>query len=128
VIIPNRKIVGEILHNYGTIRLAALTVGVAYDTNVAEALSLIRDILKRNSRVLKDLPVGAGISALSDSAIDIAVSAWVAVADLGPAQAEIYLSILEEFRTRNIQMPFPQREVRILNGKEEEQPRRTVAA
>ena len=32
VVVPNRKIVGEILHNYGTIRQISLTVGVAYDT------------------------------------------------------------------------------------------------
>src|SRR5205814_866110 len=31
VIIPNRKIVGEILHNYGTIRQVDMNVGVAYD-------------------------------------------------------------------------------------------------
>src|SRR5205823_13523580 len=54
VIIPNRKIVGEILHNYGTIRQVDMNVGVGYDTNIPEALSVVRDILKRNPRVLKE--------------------------------------------------------------------------
>src|SRR4029077_20628158 len=31
IVIPNRKIAGEILHNYGTIRQLDVTVGVAYD-------------------------------------------------------------------------------------------------
>jgi small conductance mechanosensitive channel len=34
VIIPNRKIVGEVLHNYGTIRQLNLTVGVGYNSNL----------------------------------------------------------------------------------------------
>src|SRR5436190_12318756 len=38
VVIPNRKIVGEILHNYGTIRQLDLTVGVAYGANLGDAL------------------------------------------------------------------------------------------
>ena len=38
VVIPNRKIVGEILHNYGKIRQLDVTVGVAYDTELNQAL------------------------------------------------------------------------------------------
>jgi len=34
VVIPNRKIVGEILHNYGKIRQLSLSVGVAYETDI----------------------------------------------------------------------------------------------
>ena len=116
VIIPNRKIVGEILHNYGTIRQADMNVGVAYDTNIQEALAVVRDILKRNPRVLKEMTPGVGVSTLADSSINIAIRPWVAVPDYGAAQAEIYQALLDEFRARNIQLPFPQREIRILNG------------
>src|SRR5689334_20863020 len=40
VVIPNRKITGEILHNFGQIRQLDVTVGVAYDTDISAALSL----------------------------------------------------------------------------------------
>jgi len=52
VVIPNRKIVGEILHNFSNIRQLHLTVGVAYSTNLTQALGLIRDILAQNPGVL----------------------------------------------------------------------------
>src|SRR5215475_11180696 len=42
VVIPNRKIVGEILHNSGTMRRLDLTVGVSYETDLAAALALTR--------------------------------------------------------------------------------------
>src|SRR5436853_6054301 len=61
VVIPNRKIVGEILHNYGTIRQLDLVVGVSYATNITEAVTTVREILSRNPRVLKDLTPGVGV-------------------------------------------------------------------
>ncbi len=116
VVIPNRKIAGEILHNYGTIRQLDLSVGVSYDTNIPATLALVRDILSKNSRVLKELAPGIGVSALADSSINIAVKPWVAVTDYGPAGAEINLAIVEQFREQGISIPCPQREIRILNG------------
>src|SRR5205085_8113082 len=127
VIIPKRKIVGEILHNYGTIRQLDMTIGVSYDTNIPATLELVRGILKNNSRVLKQLTPGVGVAALSESTINISVRPWVAVPDYGAAQGEIYQAILEQFRAQKIELPFPQREIRIVNGTAEP-PSRTAAA
>src|ERR1700761_339544 len=52
VVVPNRKVVGEILQNFGRIRQAEVTVGIAYETDLRAALQVIRDIVKANSRVL----------------------------------------------------------------------------
>ena len=43
IVIPNRKIVGEILHNYGHIRQLDLSVSVAYGTNINNALIVVRE-------------------------------------------------------------------------------------
>lgn len=116
VVIPNRKIVGEILHNYGTVRQLNLSVGVAYGTNITEAIAMVNDILARNPRVLKNLEPVVGTSALGDSAVSISIQPWVSVPDYGPASAEINLAVLERFRAARIEIPFPQREVRLLNS------------
>jgi small conductance mechanosensitive channel len=116
VIIPNRKIVGEILHNYGHIRQLDLSVGVAYNTNISGALVIVRGVLTRNARVLKEPAPVVGVTMLADSSISVAIKPWTAVADYGPAQAEIYQAIVEQFRANKIQIPFPQREVRMLGG------------
>ena len=50
VVIPNKKIVGEILHNFGNIRQLHLAVTVAYSTNLTEALALVRSILSSKIR------------------------------------------------------------------------------
>jgi small conductance mechanosensitive channel len=116
VVIPNRKIVGEILHNYGKMRQLDLAIGVAYGTNLREMFAIVRDVLNQNPRVLKDPVAAHGISFLGDSAITIGIRPWVAVTDFGPAQAELYEAILERFRTSHIEVPFPQREIRLLNS------------
>jgi len=115
VVIPNRKIIGEVLHNYGTVRQLDLVVGVAYDSNLTETIALVRDILSQHPRVLKDPAPVVGVSMLADSSINLAVKPWTTVADYGPAVAELYQVIVERFRERNITMPFPQHEVRLLN-------------
>jgi small conductance mechanosensitive channel len=114
IVIPNRKVVGEILHNFGTIRQLDLRVGVSYGTDLTKALAIVRDLLAQNPRVLKDPSPLVGISALGDSAITIAIQPWVAALDYGPTQAELNLAVIERFRTTQIEIPFPQREVRLL--------------
>jgi len=114
VVIPNRKIVGEIMHNCGVIRQLNLSVGIAYNSNVELALATIHEILSTNPRVLKDPKPVVGIEALANFAITIGISPWVAVPDYGPAQLEIYEAILAQFRARKIEIPYPQHEVRLL--------------
>jgi len=116
VVIPNRKIVGEILHNYGKIRQLDVMVGVAYDTDLNKALSTINEVLQNNPRMLKDPVPFVAVSTLAPSSINIAVKPWVNVQDYGPAGAELKKTIVETFRSRKIVMPVPQHEVRLLGS------------
>jgi len=116
VVIPNRKIIGDILHNYGNLRQLDLSVGVAYGTNLNDATAIVRRVLSANSRVLKEPAPVVGVTLLADSSINIAIRPWVKVDDFIPAQVEINQAIAEQLRAANISIPFPQREVRLLNN------------
>ena len=115
IVIPNRKIVGEILHNYGTLRQLDVVVGVAYNTDLNLALSAVNTVLQGNPRILQDPAPVVRVSMLADSSINIVVKPWVNVPDFGSAGGEVNKAIVEEFRTRGVSIPFPQREVRLLN-------------
>jgi small conductance mechanosensitive channel len=115
VVIPNRKIIGDILHNYGGIRQLDLSVGVAYGTDLNNATAIVRSVLAASSRVLKEPAPIVGVTMLADSSINIAVKPWVKVDDFVFAQAEINQALAEQLRAANISIPFPQREVRMLN-------------
>jgi small conductance mechanosensitive channel len=114
IIVPNRKIVGEILHNYGRIRQAEITIGVAYDTDLAVVLGAIGGLVRANARVLSDPAPVIQVIALADSAVQIAVKPWVAVADYGAVAGELNLTLLEALRHQGIGIPYPQMEVRLI--------------
>ncbi len=114
VVVPNRKIVGEILHNYGHIRQLDLRAQVAYDSDHNQALATVLEVLQANPRVLADPAPLVQITTLADSGVVIAIKPWVSVVDNPQAVGEINQAVLEAFRTRGIRMPFPQREVRLL--------------
>jgi small conductance mechanosensitive channel len=116
VVVPNRKIVGEVLHNYGRIRQLNVLVGVSYATDMNVALSAIDEILSANPRVLRDPAPRVAVTRLADSSIVISVNPWVNVPDYVAAVGEINQAILESFRARNVVIPFPQREVRMIGN------------
>jgi small conductance mechanosensitive channel len=115
IVIPNRKIVGEILHNYGRIRQLDLSVGVAYGTDLGAACGAIHAVLQANPMVLQDPKPVVAVAALADSAINIAVKPWTGVHERVDAEGAINRAIVESFRQRGIAIPFPQREVRLLS-------------
>ena len=116
VIIPNRKVVGEILHNYGNVRQLEVVARVAYDTDLNKALSAIHEVLQANPRVLKDPAPVIQVILLADSSVDIGIKPWVNVPDYVAAEGEINKAVLKIFRGRNIVIPFPQLEVRTLGS------------
>ena len=114
VVIPNRKILGEILHNYGSVRQLGIVVRVAYDTDLNHALGVVDETVRSNPRVLREPAPVIAVSVLADSSVNIAVKPWTAVADYIVAQGEINKAIVEAFRGRSIVIPFPQREVHVV--------------
>lgn len=116
VVIPNRKIVGEILHNCGRIRQLGIVTRVAYGADVDAALAVIGEILRANPRVLRDPEPVVGVVQLGESGVAISVAPWVQVPDYDAAISEINKAILQIFAGRQIVIPVPQYEIRMLES------------
>lgn len=114
VVVPNRKIVGEILHNYGGLRQLDVQVSASYSSDLAALVAVIRQVLESNPRVLRDPAPLIGPVAFGETAIAIAIKPWVSVQDQVPATGEIYAAVHDAFRARGVAAPVPQREVRLL--------------
>lgn len=119
VIIPNRKIVGEILHNFGTIRQVHLTIPLSHQANLDEALTQISGILDRHPLVLKDPAPSIGVTSLGESSLAIAVEPWTGVANYGLVQGELNKLILERFREHGIQLPSSSLTVHLVNDRDQ---------
>ncbi len=116
VLVPNRKIVGEIIYNYTGERRVTLTVQVGYNEDLDRALRTVRDVLTENPRVLRDPPPDVGITRLADSGIQITLRPWCKADDFWRVHYEVYRALLDRFRQQGIEIPFPQREVRLLQA------------
>jgi len=116
IVVPNRKIVGEVLHNYGRIRQIEVSVAVAYEADLKLALATVDELVRGNPRVLAEPVPLIQISSLKAAAVHIAAKPWVAVNDYGVVEGELNLSIVDAIRQRCIEMPSPQCDVRLVGA------------
>ena len=116
VVVPNRKIVGEILHNYGQIRQLNMTVSIGHANELERALKAIESAVAENPHALKDPAPAIGVSTLGSGTIVIAVGPWVKVADFPGSGGEINRAIVEKFAAAGIQYPAPPLELRMVGG------------
>ena len=114
VVVPNRKIVGEIVHNYGTMRMLTLAVRVPHNVDLNAAFQAASQVAAQNARVLKSPAPSVGIDSMDDNGIKLALWAWVHVTDVFSAEPDLYQSLVEAFRARGIGSPAASHQVRLL--------------
>jgi len=116
VVVPNRKIVGEILHNYGTIRQLQLSVPVATSTDLDRALGAVRETLAGVATVLREPAPLIGVRAVRDPGLTIGIAAWTRVDDHPTAEADVYRAVVERFRAAGIALARPERQVHLVTA------------
>jgi small conductance mechanosensitive channel len=114
IIIPNRKIVGEILHNFGNTRQIHLAVMVPHGSDLAAVLAMVREVVVANPRVLTDPDPVVGVAQLELAGVRVGVNPWVRVPDVVAAEAELYRALADRFAASGIKVPLPKQEVRVL--------------
>lgn len=119
-LVPNEVLVSSVVENksYTDTKVrVALPVQVAYGTDLEKAMAIMVDATTRQPRVLPEPPVKAFVVAFADSGINMELGFWVADPHEGTLQlrSDINLAIWQAFQAAGIEIPFPQREVRLLN-------------
>lgn len=118
-IVPNEMLIGTVVQNQtysdNSLRLST-TVGVAYDSDLELAMHLMVESARRQPRVLPDPPPRVLLTQFADSSINLELGFWVADPENGKMNvvSDINLAIWQAFREHGVQIPFPQREVRLL--------------
>ena len=113
ITIPNKHIVGEILHNSKHDSLLELKVGISYNHNPIEVTKLLEKTVMSLGIVGENRKLQAGIDDFSDSAITIAIRLWTPTVNLYATKYKAYAAIYTALDEANITIPFPQRDVHI---------------
>ena len=114
ITIPNKHIVGEIIHNSQADTVLELTVGVAYDSDIDIAISAVRTAVSRIEGLSTDRVSQIGIARFGDSAIEIEARVWVQTRKFHEARLEANYVISGALDKAGIGIPFPQRVVRLV--------------
>ncbi len=121
VIIPNEYLVSNIVRNesFTDSRLRVVVpVQVAYGTDLEQAMRLMTEAAQAQPRVLAEPVPQALLTLFADSGINLELGFWIAdpQAGIGSVRSAINLSIWRSFHEHGIEIPFPQREIRLLGG------------
>lgn len=125
IMVPNERFITTAFVNWthhNKKQRYSINFDVAYDTDLEPMFEIIRDIVASHPRVLSgdDLPIAerpdAEIHKFADSGITILVEFWMEGIDDGDNRvgADLLMMIWTALRENGIQIPFPQREVRLL--------------
>jgi small-conductance mechanosensitive channel len=120
-IIPNETLITQSVTNHSyTDRkvLLRIPVGVGYGSDVDRVFELLLAAAGRQPRVLADPAPAAWIAALGDNGIEMELGVWIADPDQGQLglRGAILKDVLEAFRAEGIEIPFPQRDVRLVGA------------
>ena len=119
ITIPNKHIVGEILHNSEEWRIVEEVVGISYDSNPEEAIRITKKTLEDVEEVFKEPVPQVGIQKFGDSSIDIGYRYWVRSKRYFATLYKVNRAIYKNFTEGNVQIPFPQRDVHIVSRTED---------
>jgi small-conductance mechanosensitive channel len=93
-----------------------ITLGVAYGSPLRKVHEILSDVLARHGLVLKVPPPQVYLEDYGDSAIQFALNYWVEMTeqtDIRRIKSDLLHMIDRAFEEAGIQIPFPQREVRL---------------
>jgi len=120
-IIPNEMLITTTVlnHSYSNrqIRLA-IPVQVGYKGDPERAMRLMEEAASKHRRVLADPPPKAFLARFADSGIELELGVWIGDPEIGMLniRSELNLAIWRVFQEAGIEIPYPQREVRMLPG------------
>lgn len=112
--IPNKHIVGEVLRNSFGCRVVESVVGISYGDDPERAIGIIRQILQASADIAQTPPPLIGIQAFGDSSINLGLRYWVPTRRYFQIMYATNLAVYKALKQAGITIPFPQREVRLL--------------
>ena len=120
VIVPNSKFVDSKITNLTHPKSAArgcVKVGVAYGSNTAQVRDCLMSVAKQNPNVRADREPVVRFAAFGDNSLNFELYFWVDDATKrAPTLSELNFAVDDAFRKNNIEVAYPQRDIRIRNA------------
>ena len=116
IMIPNKHIVGEVLHNSKQDSMLTVSVGIDYKHNPNEVVELISNALSAMPFISQGKAPVVGIDEFADSSINIAIRFWTPTTELYQSKFAANKAIFDLLQQHQITIPYPQREVKLISA------------
>ena len=109
ITVPNSLIYAGTITNFTAepTRRVDIVVAISYEDSIAEAKRLLREVLNGDRRVLVSPAAEIVVTDLGQNAVNVAVRAWTATADLPGTRADLLERIKETFEKNGLGIPYP---------------------
>lgn len=121
IMVPNEKFITNVFTNWtrdDPRQRYEVEFSVAYETDIRRIPEMIVEAVKKHPRVLSDPEEpDCELRGFGDSGIEFGLEFWIEGIDDGKQKvsSDLLFIIWEALREHDIKIPFPQREVRIVN-------------
>ncbi len=120
-IIPNETLISStvINHSYTNRHIrVGISVQVGYQSDLERAMEIMKEAATQQSRVLADPETKVFLKSFGDNGIDLEMNIWINDPEEGQLglKSDINLEIWRQFQAAGIEIPYPQRNVRIIGN------------
>jgi potassium efflux system protein len=120
IIVPNSQLVTEQVTNWtlaDRLRRIDLPVGVDYGSSPQKVIGVLEKVALTHPNVLHHPPPLALLKDYGDSSINFELRAWTdQFDDWAKVRSDLAVALYDALKDAGMQFPFPQREVRLLQG------------
>jgi len=115
ITIPNKHIVGEILHNSRENKIVESVIGISYESDPEKAVEQIRQILGKFEDVQQKPRPQVGIQEFANSSINIGYRYWVPTVKYFQVSYKVNSAVYKALKEAGINIPFPQMDLHIIS-------------
>ena len=116
--LPNSRIWGQTILNLSVtdkdIRRIDEHYGIGYGDDINKAISILRQIVADEARILQDPAPLIKVDSLGDSSVNILFRVWTTRAEWWDTKLDLVQRCKEALEAGGISIPFPQRDVRVI--------------
>lgn len=115
VVVPNSGVIGGAITNYSrhATRRVDLVIGVSYKSDLKLTKTVIREVLEKDPRILKDPDITIGVRELANSSVNFVVRPWCKTEDYWNVYFDSMQAIKEALDANGIEIPFPQMDIHL---------------
>jgi len=125
---PNSAIWGQTLTNFSrnATRRIEIVASIAYGDDIETGMNVLRRLVAEDERILVEPEPSYAVRALADSSVNLHLRAWTTTVEYWNVYWDLMKKLKPALEAEGLSIPFPQRELHIINQVADQRRERAV--